>query len=404
MHEGIHMGTLAAVAGCFVLWGLVSARLPGWNVSAPMGFVAAGMVVAAGTEPLLHISMGSEAVLQLTELALAVVLFGDAATVSTQWLRHDAALPSRLLLVGLPLTMALGTIGAHLLLPGLSWWVAAVIGAAVTPTDAALGAAIMEDERVPIRVRRVLNVESGLNDGIATPFVSFFLVAAVAGTALENGSRGQALVDLGIGVGVGAAVGAIGCLGLAGALRRGLADAGFVPIATAAIGLLAYAGTVGSGGNGFVAAFVAGLAHRAVRSRALPDGVLRLTHQAGQVLSLVVWFLFGALALGPLGDVSWHEVGFALVALTVVRMVPVALSLLGAGLDGATVAVVGWFGPRGLASVVFAILALDALDPQTGSRVLATIGCTVLLSVVLHGASAAPIASRFGASHPDPAP
>ncbi len=404
MHEGIHMGTLAAVAGCFVLWGLVSARLPRWNVSAPAGFVAAGMVLAAGSEPLLHISMGSAAVLQLTELALAVVLFGDAATVSTQWLRHDAALPGRLLLVGLPLTMALGTVGAHLLLPGLSWWVAAVIGAAVAPTDAALGAAIMEDERVPIRVRRVLNVESGLNDGIATPFVSFFLVAAVAGTALGNGSRGQALLDLGIGVGVGAAVGALGRLGLAAALRRGLADPGFVPIATAAIGLLAYAGTVGLGGNGFVAAFVAGLAHRAVRGRALPAGALRLTHQAGQVLSLVVWFLFGALALGPLENASWREVVFAIVALTVVRMVPVALSLLGSGLDRATVAVVGWFGPRGLASVVFAILALDTLDARTGSRVLAAIGCTVLLSVVLHGTSAAPIASRFGASHPDPEP
>lgn len=211
-------------------------------------------------------------------------------------------------------------------------------------------------------------------------------------------------MDLGIGVGVGAAVGAIGCLGLAAALRRGLADPGFVPIATAAIGLLAYAGTVGLGGNGFVAAFVAGLAHRAVRDRALPAGALRLTHQAGQVLSLVVWFLFGALALGPLENASWREVVFAVVALTLVRMVPVALSLLGSGLDRATVAVVGWFGPRGLASVVFAILALDALDARTGSRVLATIGCTVLLSVVLHGTSAAPIARRFGASHPDPEP
>lgn len=404
VHEGIHMGVLAAIAGCFVLWGLVSARLPGWNVSAPMAFVAAGMVLAAGSDPVLHISMGSGAVLQLTELALAVVLFGDAATVSMRWLRDDAALPGRLLLVGLPLTMALGTVGAHLLLPGLSWWVAAVTGVAVAPTDAALGAAIMEDERVPVRVRRVLNVESGLNDGIATPFVSFFLVAAVAGTALGNGSRGQALLELGLGLVVGAAVGAAGCLGLVAALRRGLAEPGFVPTATAAIGLLAYAGTVGLGGNGFVAAFVAGLAHRAVRSRALPDGALHLTHQGGQVLSLVVWFLFGALVLDPLGDATWREVAFALVALTVVRMVPVALSLLGSGLDRATVAVVGWFGPRGLASVVFALLAVDALDEPTGSRVLAVIGCTVLFSVVLHGVSAAPIAGRFGASHPDPGP
>jgi NhaP-type Na+/H+ or K+/H+ antiporter len=396
------MGAVAVIAGCFVLWGLVSARLPGWNVSAPMAFVAAGMALGAGSEPVLHVSISSGAVLQLTELTLAVVLFGDAATVSMRWFREDAALPGRLLLVGLPLTMALGTLGAHLLLPGLSWWVAAVIGVAVAPTDAALGAAIMEDERVPVRIRQVLNVESGLNDGIATPFVSFFLAAAVAGTALGTASRGDALVELGLGLVVGVAVGAAGCLGLAAALRRGLAEPGFLPIATAAIALVAYAGAVGLEGNGFVAAFAAGLAHRAVRGRALPEGVLHFTHQGGQVLSLVVWFLFGALVLEPLGNATWREVTFALLTLTLVRMVPVALSLLGSGLDRATVAVVGWFGPRGLASVVFAILAAEALDQGTGSRVLAVIGCTVLFSVVLHGASAAPIAGRFGASHTDP--
>lgn len=391
------MEVLAVIAGCFAVWGAVSARLERWNVSAPIAFVAVGMVLSAGSDPLLHIRLGSEAVLQLTELTLAVVLFGDAAGVPLRKLRADAALPARLLLLGLPLTMALGTLGAHLLLPGLSWWVCAVIGTAVAPTDAALGAAIVEDERVPGRIRRILNVESGLNDGIATPFVSFFLVAALVGTSREITSDGHALVELAEGVALGALIGVGGGRALSAAARRGLANPAFVPIATAALGVGAYAATVAVGGNGFVAAFVGGLAYGATRPSA---AALHLTHQAGQVLSLIVWFLFGALVLDPLGHVTWREVAFAAAALTVVRMGPVALSVLGTGLDRATVAVVGWFGPRGLASVVFALLAAEALGPDDSQRVLAVVGCTVLASVVLHGASASPIAGRYGATHP----
>jgi NhaP-type Na+/H+ or K+/H+ antiporter len=399
VHESVEVGVLPVLAIGFVLWGIVSARMEHWNVSAPIAFVAAGMALGAGSDPVLEISLDSEVLLMATELTLAVVLFGDAATVRLRRLREDAGLPSRLLVLGLPGTMALGTVAAHLLLPGLSWWVCAVIGASVAPTDAALGAAIMEDERVPSRIRRLLNVESGLNDGIATPFVNFFLVAAVAGTAADSGSAGDALLGLVVGALVGIVVGFVSGRAFDVGVRRGWASTGFVPIATMAVAVTGYSLGVFLDGNGFVGAFVAGLAYRAGQRGDLPEDALRFTHEAGKVLSLGVWFVFGAYAVRALDDVGWREVAFAVVALTIVRMVPVALALAGSGLDRATVAVIGWFGPRGLASVVFALLAAEALPADVGQGVVLAIGITVLLSVVLHGATANPIAARYGATH-----
>jgi len=399
VNHDIQVGVLPALTVGLVVWGLFSARLGRWNISAPIAFVGAGLLLGSGSSPLIHVSVESESAKVVTELTLAVVLFGDAATVSLRRLRGDAGLPSRLLVVGLPLTIAAGTVAAHLLLPGLSWWVCAVVGAAVAPTDAALGSAIIEDERVPARIRRLLNVESGLNDGIATPFVNFFLVAALVGTSFDIGSKGGALVSLALGAVIGAAVGACAGRGLEIAQRRGLAEQAFVPIATTAVAIGAYSLAVAGNGNAFVAAFVAGIAYRAAHSVEVPAATLKFTRDCGSVLSLVVWFGFGLVLPGVLGRTTWREVAFALAALTVVRMVPVAAALVGTGLDRATVAVVGWFGPRGLASVVFALIALGTLPAADADRVILAIGITVLLSVILHGATAAPVAGRYGASH-----
>ncbi|MFN8019261.1 MAG: cation:proton antiporter [Acidimicrobiales bacterium] len=402
----------AIVAACFVAWGLLGGRLARANISGPMAFVAAGVVVGLLPDGIVQVSVHSESLKLLAEVALAVVLFGDAAGVPLRTLEHDAGVPARLLLIGLPLTMAAGTLAAHLLLPGLSWWVCGVIGTAVSPTDAALGAAIVEDRRVPSRVRRILNVESGLNDGIATPFVTMCIVGAVAGTALEISSDGRALVDLAGGVLLGAAIGVVAGKLVGLALRHRLVDRAMLPVGIAAASLFAYFATVAIGANGFVAAFVAGLAFGASRPRLAPaadaeaeadEDDLHFAHRSGELLALTVWFLFGALATSPLRDVTWREAVFAVLALTVVRMVPVAISLVGARFDRSTVAIIGWFGPRGLASVVFGILAFDALPQSDSSRVLTAIGATVLLSVVAHGMSAAPLAARFGASHPEPA-
>lgn len=401
MEHGLDMAVIAGVTGALIVWAVVSKRLERWNISAPMWFVAVGWVLANEPFQAVHVGLQSEGLREMAELALAIVLFSDAATVKLGDLRRDAGLPARLLLIGLPLTIAAGTLVAHLLFPSLGWWICAVIGASVAPTDAALGAAIISDERVPERIRRVLNVESGLNDGIATPFVKFFLVAAVAGTALESESEGRALLEMGVGLVAGAAIGFTVAWLLRRARLAGWANESYRAVGVAASALLAYAAVLEMHGNGFVGAFVGGMAFGAATKDEL-DESLEFTHDAAELASFVVWFMFGAVMLPQLADAQWQDFVFAALALTVVRMLPVALVLLGSKLDLATVGVVGWFGPRGLASVVFALLAVEGLAPEDSARVVSIITATVVMSVVLHGASAAPISARYGATHTDP--
>jgi sodium/hydrogen antiporter len=395
---GLDTGALAVVAGCFVLWGLVSSRLERRDVSAPIAFVVLGLLVAHEPLSLLHLSTGSTSIRSITEVTLALVLFTDASRVHLGALRADAKIPLRLLLVGLPLTIGLGTAVAMVIFGGINPWVAAVIGAAVAPTDAALGASIMEDRRVPGRIRRVLNVESGLNDGIATPFVNVFIVGAVGAEVVHAGHTvGGAAAELGIGVLAGGGLGLTGGGALHWARRRGWAAGSFEPIAVLALALFAYALTIELGGNGFVGAFIAGLAFGSTASDDEAKSTVFAT-DIGELLSLLVWFLFGAVMLVPaLRDATWRDGLYAALALTRVRMLPVAVSLWRSGLSRATVAFIGWFGPRGLASVVFGLLTFDALSKSDGELALPAISLTVLLSVVAHGISASPLASRYAA-------
>jgi len=251
---------------------------------------------------------------------------------------------------------------------------------------------------VPSGVRRILNVESGLNDGIVAPFVNLFLAGAVASEAIVNGTHAPvAALELVGGAGLGVATGLLGAVLLALARRHGWSSPGFRPLAILALALFAYSIALLAGVNGFIAAFLAGMAFGTVDHHN-DEAVLRFTEEAGTLLSLLVWFMFGAVMLVPgLRDAGWRDLVFALLALSVLRMVPVALSLAGTGLDRVTVAFVGWFGPRGLASVVFGLIAVDSLAPEQSKVVLATVTVTVALSVVLHGVSASPLAERYGA-------
>jgi NhaP-type Na+/H+ or K+/H+ antiporter len=400
MSESTGVQVVAAGFATFACWSVVSTRLARWNITAPMAFVAAGLVLANPPVDAIHVSISSEGVRTVAEIALAVVLFSDASTVRVGALRRDYGLPGRLLLVGLPLTIALGTLVAHVLVPHTSWWVSAVIGSAVAPTDAALGAAIISDRDVPLRLRRVLNVESGLNDGIATPFVKYFLAAAVAGTALATSSRFHPLEELAIGIAMGVLIGGVGGWAMTASRVRGLSSTASRNVGVAALSVVAYSLVVAIDGNGFVAAFVAGLAYSASTSAVHGEVERDFVEDVGEVLSGVVWFLFGTLAVATLKHTTWRDLVFAVLALTFVRMVPVALSLIGSRLDRATVTLLGWFGPRGLATVVFGLLAVDTLPPADGQRVLTVIAVTVLLSVVLHGVTAAPLGRRFARTHP----
>ncbi len=397
MSHGLDTEVLATAAGCVILWSLVSARLERFFITAPIAFVVMGLVVTHGPLAFIHFNPHSSTVRSLAEVTLALVLFTDASRVSVQELRHDVGLPVRLLAIGLPLTIGLGTAVAFGLVPGISLWVAACIGAIVAPTDAALGATIMEDSRIPNRIRRVLNVESGLNDGIATPFVNLFLAGAVATEMIHSSSVLGAVGELLIGAGIGVATGLLGGWLLARAHDSGWTDAGFRTLAPLGLALLAYGSAIEAHGNGFVAAFVAGMAFGSVVRRDL-DQVTGFAEETGGLLSLMVWLIFGAAMVVPgLDHATWSDCLFAVLALTVVRVVPVALALMGSGLGRFTVGFVGWFGPRGLASVVFGLIAYDSLDPADAGRVLSVVTVTVALSVVAHGLSAAPLAARYGA-------
>jgi NhaP-type Na+/H+ or K+/H+ antiporter len=397
MAHDLNLAALAVVSACVVLWGLFSSRLERWNVSAPIAFVVLGLVVTHGPTTLVHLNLHSSAVRSLAEVALALVLFADASRVNVHQLRDDLAQPIRLLGIGLPLTIGAGAALAAGLFSGVGLWVAAAIGAIVAPTDAALGASIMEDERVPAGVRRLLNVESGLNDGIATPFVNLFLAGAATAEAVHGSpSVASAVLDLLGGAGIGIGVGLVGAVLMTQARKHHWSEPSFRPMAVLALALFAYSASVLAGTNGFVAAFAAGLAFGTAFVRR-GNQALEFSDEAGTLMSLLVWFVFGAVMLVPgLDGASWRDVVFALLALTVVRMVPVALSLVGAGLDRSTVAFVGWFGPRGLASVVFGLIAVDTLDPKEAKVVLAAVTVTVALSVLLHGVTASPLAARYG--------
>ena len=397
MDHGLNVEVLAVVAGCFVLWGLVSSRLERWNISAPIAFVILGVAVSHGPLDFVHLQLSSSDIRSLAEVTLALVLFSDASRVNARKLRRDVGISVRLLGIGLPLTIGIGAAIAFGLFGGSGIWVAATIAAIVAPTDAALGASVMEDERVPSAVRRALNIESGLNDGIATPIVNLFIAGAAVTEAVHGTpSVAASVVELLGGAALGAGIGVAGAVLLTLTLRHHMSAPSFRPLAILSLAVLAYSTAVLAGTNGFVAAFVAGMAFGTI-DRHGDEEPLAYTQETGTALSLLVWFLFGAAMLVPgLEDAGWRDVVFALLALTVVRMVPVALALIGAGLSRPTVAFIGWFGPRGLASVVFGLIAFDTLDPAESKVVLAAVTVTVGASVLLHGLSASPLAGRYG--------
>jgi NhaP-type Na+/H+ or K+/H+ antiporter len=280
---------------------------------------------------------------------------------------------------------------------GLDPWYALLVGAALAPTDAALGSAVMSDRRVPRRVRQTLNVESGLNDGIATPVVGLALVGIAAAAGQGDESSGGALFALLLGVIVGIAVGAGGGALLRTARRRGWSSDEFAGPAVLALALLAYLGAVAIDANGFVAAFVGGGAYGAFAGRGGEKEVYYVEQTCG-LASMISWFVFGSVIIPALADGwTWRILVYAVLSLTVIRMLPVAISLLGSGIDRATVLFLGWFGPRGLASIVFALIALEDLHGVAGpiDEVVSTIGLTVLLSVLAHGLSARPLAGRY---------
>lgn len=370
-------------------------RIGRWHLTAPIVFTAAGWLIWKGTAD-------GEAdlswLLLLAETTLALVLFSDAAGVRPKEIGQDRTFIVRLLFVGLPLTIVLGLVFALMVFPEFGWPAALLLAAMLAPTDAALGAATVTDRRLPLRIRRMLNVESGLNDGLATPVV-LFAIAVLAGQEglSPRVSAREAIVEIVLGMAIGIALGWLGGTLLRIASQREWTNMRSAGVAVLMIPTVAYFGADLLGGNGFIAAFLAGTAFAATASAELEEAELELTEGLIEPLSYATWMAFGAVVVPRmLEGLGWQEFLFAAASLTVLRMLPVALSLAGTGLRLRSLLFVGWFGPRGLATVVFTLIAVDSLaDNPVLEDVLATATLTVIFSVVLHGISAAPWASRY---------
>ncbi len=340
--------------------------------------------------------MESSVAESVTEVALVLLLFSDAARLDLPSLRRELGWPSRLLLIGLPLTMLAGVGVGWLVFPGVALASVVLLSTMLASTDAALGQKVVSDASVPARVRQALDVESGLNDGLAVPF---FLVALdIANAELEGGVTSavvsSAAEQIGWGLTAGLAAGFLGGLLFRFADRRGWIGGEWRQIVPLAVALLAYAVALKLGGSGFIAAFVGGMAFGRA-SGARGSVVTLFTEEAGGLVAAVTWIGFGALALTlAIPHITWQVLLYALLSLTVVRMVPVAIAFTGQGVRRPTVAFIGWFGPRGLASIVFALLALERGVPN-GEVVLTTVVVTVAFSVVLHGLTSAPLVAAY---------
>lgn len=394
---------LILVALAVVAYGLLSRRLQGGLLTLPLLFVAFGWAIGDGGLGLADIHPEHGIIHLVAEATLILVLFTDAARIDLRQLLADHTLPQRMLLVGLPLTVAAGTGAALLLFPDLSLAEAALLAAVLAPTDAALGQAVMASTLVPMRIRQALNVESGLNDGLALPLVLICAIwvggpaaAQSAGVAGTEGLVWFTLAQVTLGPLAGAATGWLGARLIDLASARSWMTASFQGLATLAVAVLAFAVAERIGGNGFIAAFAAGLAFgHTVTARG--DFIYDFMASEGQLLTLLTFLVFGTAMLPEgLRGLSWQVAAYAALSLTVLRMAPVALSLAGTGVSLATIGFLGWFGPRGLASILFAMLIVERYDLVRAQELLTCTVVAVALSVLLHGVTAAPLARAYG--------
>ena len=386
---------LAILAAALMLYAVASGRLSRTVLTPAIAFLSAGIVLGDAVLGWFTVEADGDALRLIAETTLTLVLFADASRINLRLLRQEIAVPARLLGIGLPLTILVGTGVVLLVLPELAVVEAALLAIAVAPTDAALGQAVISDERVPSRIRQGLNVESGLNDGLCVPLLLIALAIISAEGGGETDPIRLVIEEIGFGVVAGIASGAAGAYALHFGRRRRWTASAWAPLVPLAAAGLSYGLASALGGSGLIAAFSAGLTFGTIASDR-EEQAAEMLETIGDGFSAATFFVFGA-AVVPLvlGVADWAMALYALLALTVARMAPVAVALLGLGVRAPTVAFVGWFGPRGLASIVFGVLILQAAPIPNLEPIIATISLTVMLSVYAHGLTASPLTERY---------
>jgi NhaP-type Na+/H+ or K+/H+ antiporter len=389
---------LTVVAAFAFVYSLIASRLEKTPVNGALVYVAVGMLFGPQVLGLVDLKADGETISSLAEIALAICLFTDSSNANFSVLRRVEAIPVRLLLIGLPLTIAFGLGLAWLIFQDLGFFEIALIATMLAPTDAALGKAVVTNPAVPAKVRESLNVESGLNDGICVPVILFF-IALAAGSV--EASESAALVlklpleVIGIGLVVGFTLAVSGGYALRTCASRGWVSGTWLQMPIIALALLCFGLAQWLGGSGFIASFVGGLTFGAL-TKHHKEQFLEPAEGTADAVAMMTWFALGTVTLALLlKGLSWQVLLYAILSLTIVRMLPVFLCLLGKGLRGDTQLFIGWFGPRGLASIVFVVMVIGEKLPGNDT-IVAVVVWTIVLSVVLHGLSANLLASMYG--------
>jgi len=397
----------AAILAAFLLiYSAVAGRVERSWLSGPIVFTAAGLLLGPYGLGVVRLNLGAEGLRTLAELTLAMVLFTDAANADFDIVRRNIGVPERLLLIGLPLTIVLGFLVAMIVLPGIAPLEMALLAAMLAPTDAALGKPVVTNPAVPAVMREALNLESGLNDGICVPIVVLLLGLAV-GTQIKHGTMIHAVrvvvEELGIGALVGLALTWLTTLMLRFAEGRGWISEHWAEVPIVALAAACFAAAQAMGGSGFIACYVGGLLLSGLRQRHKEE-LLRGAVATGEALALLTWIAFGIGALAQIvGRLTWSALLYAVLSLTVIRMGPVLLCLAGTGMRTADKLFIAWFGPRGLATIVFGVIVLNEKLPGNDT-IIAVAGGTVLLSVIAHGVTANPLVKAIARRSPGKSP
>ncbi len=388
---------LAILALFIFIYSMVAGRIERSAISGPIVFVIAGFLMGPFGFGWFKGDATSSDLRILADLTLALILFIDAANADLSVLKRQFRIPSRMLLLGLPGVIVLGFGIAILMFDGLSLYAAAILATMLAATDAALGKAVITNKAVPARIREGLNVESGLNDGICVPILLFFIALAVGGEHGHGETSALALVaqELGIGMAVGLGLAFLGAYLLRWCWKNGWVTEIWIQVTVVGLAIASFALAQSLHGSGYIAAFTGGLLFGYLAKDATHKLVLA-AEGTGETLALLTWLLFGAMVIAPAFLIfDWKVVLYAILSLTVIRMLPIFLSLAGTGESVSSRLFLGWFGPRGLASIVFAIIVINAEVPGSDYLALVVI-CTVIMSLVAHGISANPLAKWLG--------
>ena len=393
----MNLEIIASLALFILLFGFISKRIQTTAITSTMVFVLFGILVSKQALGIFHSDLDSSVIHIIAELTLILILFTDASRIDLKEVIREHAIPIRLLGIGLPLTIIFGAILASVVFNYLTFWEGALLAAILAPTDAALGQAVVSNPRVPVRIRQSLNIESGLNDGIALPLI--LILISIAGIE-DNDKTASYWIKFSafqiiLGPLAGICIGYVGGKMVEWSSKKDWMSREFQDISVLGLSLLAFSVAELIGGNGFIAAFTAGLT-LGNTSKSVCSCLYEFGEAEGQLLTLITFMIFGAFMVLPeLSNLNWQIVLYGVLSLTIIRMIPVAISLIGLRLKFPTIFFIGWFGPRGIASILFALLILEESGITNGNEIFAVIMITVLFSIFAHGITSVPLSAWY---------